>query len=512
MELIRGTYQEVAWAYLGSASGDLYVRAYAMYTAQDIANNRSYVYYKATAYFSGSYIYDQQGNGSIGGTGVNTITGNVSNVSGEVTIAETEGWVKHELDGTKTINVVAKLNFPNWGWYATASGNATLPSLHKPPTIDTAEMVETNQDMINLNIPDTTIVQYLSQKQITLHGTAEDNATLTYRLEHNGTGYNIPASGYQVSNVFNTDYTQNNILIDANGKAIITQKLKDSMNGETTDYVNVEINSVIEKPNAIAYTKPVLDRTITGITRMSGVYSETLQRVANLTDNMAVLNLQGNIYKANDIIGNNNSLIAIGYKIWAVDDTEPANYTPITPAPTPDANGNISVEDLEISNIEFTSVYNYKIAIADNYGYGDAILDGMVSTGLSMWSEYEDKIDFYKPTRYKKEIFPNEYSDVDEIIVGRWRDGSDIYRKSFEVSVSGTETLINVSSLNIKIITKYEGTALTNNNGEIKPFPYHQDNETYSASYIRSNGNIRIKCSSSYLYGTVNLTIEYIKN
>ena len=60
MELIRGTYQEVAWAYLGSASGDLYVRAYAMYTAQDIANNRSYVYYKATAYFSGSYIYDQQ--------------------------------------------------------------------------------------------------------------------------------------------------------------------------------------------------------------------------------------------------------------------------------------------------------------------------------------------------------------------------------------------------------------------------------------------------------------------
>lgn len=512
MELIRGTYQEVAWAYLGSSAGDLYVRAYAMYTAQDIANNRSYVYYKTTAYFTGSNIYDQQGNGSIGGTGVNTVTGNVSNVSGEVMVAETEGWVTHEQDGTKTINVVGKLNFPNWGWYATASGNATLPSLHKQPTIQRADIEETDASMIALNIPDTTIVQHLSKKKITLHATAEDGATLTYRLEHAGTNYNIPSTGYQVSNVFNTDYTQNDILIDTNGKALIMQKFKDSMNAETWAFLYVTISGTSQKPDAIAYTKPSLDRTATGISRMSGVYSTTLQRTANLTDNMAVLNLQGNIYKVNDIIGNNNSLTAIGYKIWKDGTSEPVNYTAITPAPTPDANGNISVSSLEISNVEFTSVYNYKIAIADNYGYGDAILNGRISTGISLWSEYEDKVDFYKPTRYKKEMFPNEYLDNEaEIIIGKWIDGSNIYRKVFTGTSSGTQTDITTNISNFGGYSHIYGNCKVASN-QIKTIPTAEGSNYINAFLVSDGATLRIvNADNNYMRGDYNIVVEYNK-
>jgi len=237
-----------------------------------------------------------------------------------------------------------------------------------------------------------------------------------------------------------------------------------------------------------------------------------LQRIANLTDNMAVLNLQGNIYKANDIIGNNNSLTEIGYKIWQDGTSEPVNYTAITPAPTPDANGNISVEDLEISNIEFTSVYNYKIAIADNYGYDDEILNGRVSTGISLWSEYEDKVDFYRPTRYKKEIFPNEFLDnEDEIVIGKWVDSSDIYRKVFTGTSSGTQTDIttNITSLN-EVIAIYGSCNV--DGGQIKPIPTAEGTYYINAFIMNNGGTLRImNTDSGYMRGNYRIVVEYTK-
>lgn len=333
--------------------------------------------------------------------------------------------------------------------YAGASGTMQLTILHLPPEIATATMVEFNSKLINLNVPDTTVVTNLSQKRITINATAHDSATMQYRLENYNTTYNLPLVGdYQNDNIFNADYKRNPVFIDNNGKAKIIQKVKDSLGGLSSSWLYVDINGTIQEPNAILYTEPTIERTSTNIKRKSGVYSATLQRVANLTDNIVSLNLKGNIYKVNDIVGNNNSITQIGYKIWATDGTEPSDYTTLTP--TVDSSGNITITDFEISNILFTKVYNYKIIIKDYYNKTISIDDGIVPTGQPIWSEYKDHVDFLKLTvgGYN----PFEYSTT-ETICGVWEDGKPIYGKYVPLLVSTLNTNwvngIDITGLNI---------------------------------------------------------------
>lgn len=275
-----------------------------------------------------------------------------------------------------------------------ASGTMQLTVLHLDPIIETATMVETNSVLTALNVPDTTVVRYLSKKRITVNATAYDGATLTYKLRHLNTDYTIPTSGYQSLNVFNADYTQNDIMLTSNNKAPIIQEVKDSLNGTASDYLFVTINGSTQRPDGIPYTKPSIEKTNTSIKRKSGDGT-------TLTNNKAVLNLKATFYKANDVIGNNNSIAQIGYKIWEKGTTEPANYTTLTPTIS---GGNITITNLELSNLIYTKTYNYKIILRDRYGYEDAILDGTLPTGQSVWTEYKDRVDFLKITIQGEDI------------------------------------------------------------------------------------------------------------
>ena len=331
---------------------------------------------------------------------------------------------------------------------ASANGSMQLTVLHLPPIINEATMLENNLTLVNLGVPDTTVVPHLSQKTITLDAEAYDSATMTYRLEHPGANYNIPSSGYQNSNVFTADYTQNDIMLDVNNKANIIQKVLDSLGGETTDYVYVLIGGIKQKPNLIPYVKPNLEITSTTIKRKSG-------NGTNLTDNKANLNLAGTIYKGNDLIGNNNSVVLAGYKIWEDGTSEPANYTSVVATVS---GGNVTISNYEISNVDFTKIYNYKIILTDNYGYSYST-DGNVPLGQPTWSEYKDRVDFLKLTvgGYN----PFEYNENEEIIIGIWNDGINekpIYRKVITYSnslnagqntithgISNFDSIVNIS-------------------------------------------------------------------
>ena len=505
MELTT-SYQKIAEAYVGSSGGDLYVRAYAKYSQQDVANNRTYVHYEATAHFTGSYIYDQQGNGSIGGTGCNTVTGNFSSVTGDITIANTEGWVTHNTDGTKSITVSAKLNFPNWGWSATATGDATLPDLHKPPIIGTAEMTETDATMISLGVPNTTIVQFLSEKTITLHATAQDNATIdSYRLEHYGTTYNI---GYQSSNVFNTNYQSNPVTINSSGKAKIIQRVKDNLNAISSDWLMVSIGGTLQEPNGIAYTKPTLEQTSTTIKRKSG-------NGTNLTDNKANLNVIGTIYKTNDVIGNNNSVTQVGYKVWVKGTSEPANYTNLSPTPSADSSGNVSVSNQELSNIDFTKAYNYKIILKDNYGY-DNVIEGTIPLGQPTFSEYKDRVDFLKLTvgGYN----PFEYRQG-ETKCGVWSDGfteKTLYRKVIDIgSLPNNATKATAHSISsLDMIVSLKGIAVRSSDKDTLPIPYVTFNANNSGGMILNANSTYINVTTSSDRSAYNgyIVIEYTKS
>ena len=57
MATLTTSFQRLGEAYIGTSGGSLYVRIYARYTEQDIANNRTYVVYEARSYYDkASYI------------------------------------------------------------------------------------------------------------------------------------------------------------------------------------------------------------------------------------------------------------------------------------------------------------------------------------------------------------------------------------------------------------------------------------------------------------------------
>lgn len=115
-----------------------YVRAYARYTQQDTENVRSYVETQCRFYVEQYYVTSgKPTGGSISCTGLSTSSsgdaGGTYN-AGETVIASSGGWVNHNEDGTKTINVSANMYTAYNSVNKTASGNITLPSIEvKPP-------------------------------------------------------------------------------------------------------------------------------------------------------------------------------------------------------------------------------------------------------------------------------------------------------------------------------------------------------------------------------------------
>lgn len=189
MATLTTSYQMLAQKYLGNSYGDLYVRIYAKYIEQDVANNRTKVQYQARAYFSGNYIIDRQASGSVSGTNAASVTGSLTRIDGgEVTIATTDAtWVTHNNDGKKTVSASAYLNFPNWGWSATAAGTADLPTIPRQATItDAPNFHDEENPTIKYSNPAGDIVTSL-EACISLDGSKDD---VPYReIEIDGTSY-----------------------------------------------------------------------------------------------------------------------------------------------------------------------------------------------------------------------------------------------------------------------------------------------------------------------------------
>lgn len=371
--------------------------------------------------------------------------------------------------------------------YGSANGSMQLTILHLNPVIETADMVETNSVLTALSVPNTTIVQYLSKKTITLHGTAYDDATIDkYRLRHFNTNYNIPsATTYQSSNVFNTDYTTNDISIGS-GKANIIQDIGDTLSGTSTDWVYVNIGGEVQKPNGIAYTKPTIEKTNTSIKRKSGGGT-------TLTDNKAVLNLKATYYKENDIIGNNNNIQQIGYKIWESGTSEPASYTTLTPTTS---GGNITITDFEISNMVYTKTYNYKIILKDRYNYQDTIDNGIIPTGVSVWTEYKDRVDFKAITIGNDYMIQREYANISHSGIQAISSGA--YTKvNFDNIISKTDNM-ELNDNGVKV--SKSGVAIVN---ALIRFTYTSSNFIAIRTSKDTNQNISVIGQTS---GTISLS------
>lgn len=140
MAILTTNWQCLGQKYIGTSGGNLYVRLYARYSEQDIANNRSYVYYQARSYYENStYIQDGQGTIGVSGTGASYKSGACTRpTTGETVSVETSGWVYHNDEGYASVTGNASIDFPNWGWSGTATASADLPRIPRASSISVA--------------------------------------------------------------------------------------------------------------------------------------------------------------------------------------------------------------------------------------------------------------------------------------------------------------------------------------------------------------------------------------
>ena len=414
--------------------------------------------------------------------GSNTYTGSIAKYDGNSTVTIKNASniaVEHDADGTKTINVSFYVTDTSGSPYppgnASSSSTFTLSVLHEAPTITNVEIEEIDATMLALNVPDDTIVYNLSKKQFTITADYKDSATLT-QLDVYCENQLIGTSN---SNIVVADfygYNSSTVLI----------RLTDSLGGVS----DIELTYA-----NIPYSTPVLENTT--IKRKTD--SQTV-----LTDEKATLRLNGSYYSENNVIGNANTITSVEYKIW--NTTEPS-YTDITTSATI-GSGNVTISNYEISSIELDKTYNYKIVITDYFGNQSEIKVGTVPTGVPIWTEFSDRVDFVKLTVNKNNPF--EYL-TSETKIGLWTNGKPIYRKVINDNTSSGDNSISVSGLNIDEIIKIEGTT-TQSNNNIIPLIYYHSNTDFSNVYYRQGTNeLIVRCGSSYGYGDTRIILEYTK-
>lgn len=488
------SYQKLGEAYLGTDTygGSLYIRIYAKYSEQDMQNNRSKVQYQSRYYFSGGSIYDTQSSGNVRGTNANqeNFTKSDNYTRGEHDLVTTEAWVTHDADGTKTITASAYLNFPNWWWSATASGSATLPTLHKPPEITSCTITtESNTQLNNLGLATGTIAQYLSNKTFAVTAEFYDDAMLTnFSIYHNNVLIGTSNTNTLQINFANVSELQTTLSEGVYYVGLVAS-ITDSKNGRNTALFNFPV---------VKYTKPTMEVTSTTIRRKTGGGT-------TLTENLAVLNFIGTSYNANNVIGNNNTPV-LQYKIWKRDLTEPSYSTTKSRQLDSDSvlnyetgqitnftisDGNIVINDYEIEDVGYLNAYKYKIKINDSFINVDAspyTKEDKVPTGISVWSEYRDHIDTIGLTI--NGYNPFEYS-TNETVCGIWDDGYDtkpIYRKVFTGTITSTREEIDISSLYVDIPIKV--WALNNYNTSYNSWVssgFWADANSYFNAYVTNN-------------------------
>lgn len=309
------------------------------------------------------------------------------------------------VDNTGTINnptqlsVSGSMSGAGFSPYsASANGTLSLTPLHTPPQINSVNISETKTQLTSLGVSNNTIVQYLSTKKFTITVQTFDNATITnYSVYHNNV-----LIGTSTSDTITINFANVGELIDSGtGQIGLNIAVTDSLGGYTTKIFNFPI---------IKYTKPSIEFTSTNIRRKTG--NGTV-----LTDNKVLLNFVGNCYKGNDVIGDNNKP-TVQYKIW--NGTEP-NYTTLTTSNV----ANVNIKNYEISNILYTSIYNYKIKIYDVFTTTESttnLKSDKVPTGVSVWTEYKDKVEFLKivtKSLFMKDDNGNETNLIDWLNTGR---------------------------------------------------------------------------------------------
>ena len=420
---------------------------------------------------------------TIDGTPLQTIGMNFSQ-------ANTNIW---QVLGTRTITIVGAFNGIKTGSFITnltgawdlKSGSASvtinLANLHTPPVVTKVTMQEKNS-LVNSYAG---IVQFLSSKTITFTTTTYENATISsYQVYHNGV-----LIGSSTANGMTIDFDKVGTLITfpMNNKTYCTLRFVVIDSYGTSGYLESQYE-------VIPYVKPNLVQT-----------SSSVKRNGQLTGKVK-LNLVGSFY--NQKVNNVANTIKLEFTYWKKGETEPSTYytIPFT------LNGNslnisnwsVAINNQEITDIDKNYAYNFKIRATDKFNKQSEITL-LCPVGQYVWAEFKDRVDFKDIT--VKGQNPFVYS-TKETRIGSLEDGTSIYRRIYEGTISSTDKEILQSNIINMDVLDFSKGKVNNQSGTQLGLGYNR--EGYGAQLYLYNNELTLAHTSD-IVGNYRIILDYAK-
>ena len=387
---------------------------YAYYSVDATSSNRSTSSVDITITVTSNLQYSSSSLGSGSNYGlVGYIT--LNNTEYSMTLKSTSqswsGTTKHTATSTFNVNVPGsqsqltnvKFRVSRTGSYAndysrgaalssTACSNISIGIGHTPPSNVDFYLEETNEKLINANVPETTYVKTLSNKRVTMAYTLHDEAT---------------ASRYGIQDKYNTyAFNTNPFIIDGNA-------IKDEVGNKITFKT-----FVIDNMNGVGYSNSIVYDYI-DYNSINLIETSTTAKRDGQTSGKVKLNINGTFY--NGSIGNViQTKPIIKYKFWKLKDTEPITFDNTIPSNSINVTGNnFAINNYEIGSTDETasnyfnpeSAYRVKVYVEDNFTTYSS-QEKQIPVGDPTWSEYKDRVDFKKATIKGKDIISDiVYSD-----------------------------------------------------------------------------------------------------
>ena len=416
---------------------------YAYYSVDATSSNRSTSSVDITITVTSNLQYSSSSLGSGSNYGlVGYIT--LNNTEYSMTLKSTSqswsGTTKHTATSTFNVNVPGsqsqltnvKFRVSRTGSYAndysrgaalssTACSNISIGIGHTPPSNVDFYLEETNEKLINANVPETTYVKSLSNKRVTMAYTLHDEAT---------------ASRYGIQDKYNTyAFNTNPFIIDGNA-------IKDEIGNKITFKT-----FVIDNMNGVGYSNSIVYDYI-DYNSINLIETSTTAKRDGQTSGKVKLNINGTFY--NGSIGNViQTKPIIKYKFWKLKDTEPITFDNTIPSNSINVTeNNFAINNYEIGSTDETAsnyfnpnnAYRIKIFVQDTFTTYTSS-EKSVSIGEATWSEYKDRVDFKKITIQGKDIISNIIYANNKILWGPYyyfMSGGDTINLSQKVSEQKT--------------------------------------------------------------------------
>ena len=305
---------------------------------------------------------------------------------------------------------------------ASATGTMILTVLHIAPVLNITSVSENNSNLSGVS--GTTFVTNLSKKIFTVGYTLYDSAKASSLKIYDKNGNelkstsNIGTNSGTITVDFSSITLPENTI--TNNKTTFIVKVIDSLGGETT----------ITTPEytVIPYQLPNLVVT-----------SSNVKRNGQLTGK-GLLNLIGTFYNA--AIGSKTNTITLSFAYWKAGSTESTTYYTIASSANNGSGNNISISNwniaksgTEITDLDKSYAYKFKIKAVDSFGNSSTI-ELICNKGEYLMCEFKDRIDFKEITKGNIKIIESGSNNNGNWI--KFVDGTMISIQSYEITVANS--------------------------------------------------------------------------